>query len=148
MKDDDDKSIGASDRMAYNAPAIPQAPKFNGSTKAERRQFMREYNQYQEKVVVLQTTTTKPLVMPVSTCIDHNTKKRTGMWELGKPADSVTETEWVAWMRLSYDVLPSDLNAIRARLRGSAKFDLTIVDIDSRVGKMLEGLMKTLELDN
>ncbi|ETV92857.1 hypothetical protein H310_13048 [Aphanomyces invadans] len=66
---------------------------------------------------------------------------------LDKPAYSVTEAEWVGWMRLGYDVLPPDLDAIRARLRSSVKFDLTIMDVDSRVSKMLEGRMKTLELD-
>ncbi|ETV92316.1 hypothetical protein H310_13370 [Aphanomyces invadans] len=101
----DDESMGASDRMVFNAPAIPQAPKFKGSTKTVRRQFMREYNQYLEQVAALQTTTTKPLVMPVSACIDHYTKKRLAMWELDKPADSVTEAEWVGWMRLGYDVI-------------------------------------------
>ncbi|RHY16010.1 hypothetical protein DYB32_010690 [Aphanomyces invadans] len=89
--------------MVFNAPAIPQAPKFKGSTKGERQQFT---------------------------------------------SDSVTESEWVGWMRLGYDVLPPDLDVIRARLRGSVKFDLTIVDVDSRVGKMLEGLIKTLGVDN
>ncbi|RHY21088.1 hypothetical protein DYB32_009899 [Aphanomyces invadans] len=95
--------MGASDRMVFNAPAIPQASKFKGSTKGERQQFT---------------------------------------------SDSVTKSEWVGWMRLGYDVLPPDLDVIRARLRGSVKFDLTIVDVDARVGKMLEGLIKTLEVDN
>ncbi|RHY25898.1 hypothetical protein DYB32_008020 [Aphanomyces invadans] len=144
----DDESMGVYDHMIYNAPAIPQAPKFKGSTKAERRQFMREYNQYLEQVAALQTTTTKPLVMPVSACIDHYTKKRVAMWELDKTVEETTEADWIAWMRLGFDVLPSDLDAIKVRLRGAVKFDLSIVDVDSRVGKMLEGLMKALELDN
>ncbi|ETV90145.1 hypothetical protein H310_15021 [Aphanomyces invadans] len=51
-------------------------------------------------------------------------------------------------MRLGFDVLPSDLEGIRTRLRGAAKFDLSITDVDSRIGTMLEGLMKTIELNN
>ncbi|RHY25803.1 hypothetical protein DYB32_008085 [Aphanomyces invadans] len=87
----DDESMGVSDPMVFNAPAIRHAPKFKGSTKNE--QFMREYNQYLEQVAALQTTTTKPLVMPVSACIDHYAKKRIAMWEMHKPADFVTKAE-------------------------------------------------------
>ncbi|RHY16034.1 hypothetical protein DYB32_010685 [Aphanomyces invadans] len=113
--------------------AAHEAPKFKGSTKAERRQFMREYNQYLEQVAALQTTTTTPLVMLVSVCIDHYTKKRVAVWELDKMVEEATEADWIASMHLGFDVLPSDLDAIKARLRGALKFDLSIVDVDSRL---------------
>ncbi|CAK4668033.1 unnamed protein product [Aphanomyces euteiches] len=52
--DADMGSDGGYGRMPqiWNAPAIPQPPVFKGSTKAERRAFMREYQ--------------KPFAMPVS----------------------------------------------------------------------------------
>ncbi|ETW00897.1 hypothetical protein H310_06560 [Aphanomyces invadans] len=85
--------------------------------------FMREYNQYLEQKLI-------------------------AMREMNEPADFVTEAEWVAWMRLGFDVLPSDLEGIRTKLRGAVKFDLSITDGDSRIRKMLVGLMKAIELDN
>ncbi|CAK4786747.1 unnamed protein product, partial [Aphanomyces euteiches] len=44
-----DEDVGIEDEdmddcgMVLNAPALPQPPSFKGSTKAERRTFMREY---------------------------------------------------------------------------------------------------------
>ncbi|ETV92266.1 hypothetical protein H310_13489 [Aphanomyces invadans] len=94
-----------------------KTPKFKGSTKAERRQFMREYNQYLEQVAALHTTTTKPLVMLVSVCIDHYTEKRVAVWELDKMVEEITEADWIASMSLGFDVLPSDLDAIKFAAR-------------------------------
>ncbi|ETV96446.1 hypothetical protein H310_10198 [Aphanomyces invadans] len=46
---DDDDMGRFEDRIVYNAPAIPHAPKLDGMTKEHCRLFMRKYNDYLEQ---------------------------------------------------------------------------------------------------
>ncbi|RHY30514.1 hypothetical protein DYB32_004249 [Aphanomyces invadans] len=80
-----------------NAPAISQPPMFKGSTKAERRGFMRKYQRYTSQIEALQSTVQRPFLMPVRACMDPFSKRRIAMFDLGKSHGDVTETEWVAW---------------------------------------------------
>ena len=40
----------------FNAPAIPQAPTFVGSTKSDRRAFMRNYQKYLDRTADLKSS--------------------------------------------------------------------------------------------
>ena len=84
--------------FVYNAPALPDPPSFSGSTKAERRTFIRQYNKYLDQVNSLQANGSRPFVMPVSACMDVFTKKRVAMWDMGnRDYHEVTEAERSAW---------------------------------------------------
>ncbi|ETV93807.1 hypothetical protein H310_12370 [Aphanomyces invadans] len=120
------------DRIVYNAPAIPHAPKLDGMTKEHRRQFMRKYNDYLEQVNALRTNRTKPFVMPVSACIEHATKSRVADWELRKPVGLVTEAEWIAWIRLGYDMIEDMMKVIEKNneewvLKAEAKMMVVLI---------------------
>ncbi|ETW02185.1 hypothetical protein H310_05753 [Aphanomyces invadans] len=117
-------------------------------TKEDRRLFMRKYNDYLEQVNALRTNRTKPFVMPVSACIEHATKSRVADWELRKPVSLVTEAEWIAWIRLGYDVQSFVTQKLKDRIRAAIVFDLTIADVDSRISKMIEDMMKVIEKNN
>ncbi|KAE8897368.1 hypothetical protein PF003_g18193 [Phytophthora fragariae] len=56
-----------------NAPALPAAPKYSGSTLQEKREFMRAYQTYVHALSAFHTATTKPYIMPVSACIEERT---------------------------------------------------------------------------
>ncbi|RHY23197.1 hypothetical protein DYB32_009281, partial [Aphanomyces invadans] len=145
---DDDDMGRFEDRIVYNAPAIPHAPKLDGMTKEHRRLFMRKYNDYLEQVNALRTNRTKRFVMPVSACIENATKSRLADWELRNPVSLVTEAEWIAWIRLGYGVQPSVTRELKDRIRAAIVFDLTIADVDSRISKMIEDMMKVIQKNN
>ncbi|RHY24229.1 hypothetical protein DYB32_008929 [Aphanomyces invadans] len=117
-------------------------------TKEDRRLFMRKYNDYLEQVNAMRTNRTKPFVMPVSACIEHATKSRVADWELRKPVSLVTEAEQIAWIRLGYDVQSFVTQKLKDRIRAAIVFDLTIADVDSRISKMIEYMMKVIEKNN
>ena len=77
------------------------------------------------------------------------TKKRVAMWDLGnRDYRDVTEAEWAAWFGKAYEEEPQDLEVHRKRLTAAIKFDTSILDADSRIGKMLDNLMRALERDD
>ncbi|ETV94920.1 hypothetical protein H310_11566 [Aphanomyces invadans] len=98
-----------------NAPAISQPPMFKGSTKAERRGFMRKYQRYTSQIEALQSTVQRPFLMPVRACMDPFSKRRIAMFDLGKSHGDVTETEWVAWFMEAQNEEPVELDALKSR---------------------------------
>ncbi|KAH9155858.1 hypothetical protein LEN26_003270, partial [Aphanomyces euteiches] len=115
----DDVDMGDDDgsTFVYNAPALPQLPTFNGSTKAERRTFIRQYNKYLDQINALQCNGTRPFVMPVSACMDVSTKKRLAMWTFGnRDYRTIKESEWEAWFGKAFDEEPQDLEVLKKRL--------------------------------
>ncbi|CAK4536157.1 unnamed protein product [Aphanomyces euteiches] len=148
-----DEDVGIEDEdmddcgMVLNAPALPQPPNFKGSTKAERRTFMREYQKYALQVDALRAAGQRPFLMPVSACIDHFTKRRVAVFDFEKDIQEITEEEWVKWFKEAYEETPVELDVLKKRLQAAIVFDLRITDADSRVSRMLDNLMKALEAD-
>ncbi|RHY99229.1 hypothetical protein DYB31_015868, partial [Aphanomyces astaci] len=133
--------------FVYNAPALPDPPSLNVSTKSERRTFIHQYNKYLDQVNTLQLN--GPFVMPVSACMDDFIKKRVAMWDMAnRDYRGVTETEWAAWLSKAFEEEHQDLEMLKKRLTTAIRFDTTILDADSRLGKMLDNLMQALERDD
>ncbi|KAF0687533.1 Aste57867_20724 [Aphanomyces stellatus] len=144
-------SMGEDDgyiRQVWNAPAIPQAPSFKGSTKAERRAFMREYQKYLTQINALQCVGSRPFAMPVSACMDPFSKRRIALFDLNKDHNLVTEDEWVAWFHAAFEEDPQDFDVLKKRLTAAIRFDTKILDAESRVGRMLDELWRVLEQDH
>lgn len=76
-----------------NAPALPPAPVYKGSTMADRRRFMRDYLTYVNALNAFQTSVHRPFVMPVGACIDGDTRRRIALFRFGGNADAVTEEQ-------------------------------------------------------
>jgi hypothetical protein len=149
VQDDDDMGQEDARGFVYNAPALPEPPSFSGSTKAERRTFIRQYDKYLDQVNALQVNGSRPFVMPVSACMEVFTKKRVALWDMGnRDYREVTEEEWAAWFGKAYEEEPLDLDVLKKRLTTAIKFDTNILDADSRIGKMLDNLMRALERDD
>ncbi|RLO06428.1 hypothetical protein DYB28_005861, partial [Aphanomyces astaci] len=124
VPDDDDMGQDHERGFVYNAPALPDPPSFNGSSQSERRTFIRQYKKYLDQVNALQLNGSRPFVMPVSACMDVFTKKR------------------------AFGGEPQDLEVLKKRLTTAIRLDTTILDADSRIGKMLDNLMRALERDD
>ncbi|RHY75941.1 hypothetical protein DYB30_013653, partial [Aphanomyces astaci] len=69
------------------------------------------------------------------------------MFDFGKSYGDVTEDEWVAWFMEAHDEAPDELDALKKRLQVALQFDTKILDADSRVSRVLDNSMKTLEAD-
>ncbi|RHY00487.1 hypothetical protein DYB36_013175, partial [Aphanomyces astaci] len=85
----------------------------------------------------------------VYVCIDVFTKKRVSMWDIAnRDYRGVTEIAWAAWISKAFEEEPQDLEVLKKRLTTAIRFDITILDADSRIGKMLDNLMRALERDD
>ncbi|RLO12839.1 hypothetical protein DYB28_002220 [Aphanomyces astaci] len=141
-----DKAMSAA---SCTTPALPDPPSFNGLTKSGRRIFIRMYNKYPDQVNTLKLKGSSPFVNPVSTRRDVFTKKRVAMWDMAnRDYRGVTNTELAAWFSKAFVEEPQDLEVLKKRLMTAIRFDTTILDADSRIGKMLDNLMQALERDN
>ncbi|OWY95870.1 3-ketodihydrosphingosine reductase, partial [Phytophthora megakarya] len=58
-----------------NAPALPAAPRYAGSTMKDRRVFMHAYETYFHALSAFDTGFGRPFIMPVSGCIEERTCK-------------------------------------------------------------------------
>ncbi|KAF0760499.1 hypothetical protein AaE_003551, partial [Aphanomyces astaci] len=56
--------------------------------------------------------------------------------------------EWVAWFKSAFEEDPQDLDVLKQRLQRAIRFDTKILDAESRVGRMLDELMRSLEQDH
>ncbi|KAH9142236.1 hypothetical protein AeRB84_013675, partial [Aphanomyces euteiches] len=105
----EDDDMGYADGFMQNAPALPKPPRFKGSTKAERRRFMDEYNLYISQTNALTANGIRPFIMPVAACIEPESKHRIALWGFVKNADDVTEAEWISFAQAH---VPETLQAL------------------------------------
>ncbi|KAH9134513.1 hypothetical protein AeRB84_019710, partial [Aphanomyces euteiches] len=134
--------------QVWHAPAIPHPPTFERSTKAERRQFMREYQRYLSQINALHSEGSRPFTMPVSACMNPSSKRRIALFDFNKDHHEVTEDEWIAWFNAATEEEPLDLDVLKRRLTSVVRFDTKIIDAESRIGRMLDELMRALEQDH
>ncbi|RHY56540.1 hypothetical protein DYB30_008335, partial [Aphanomyces astaci] len=147
VPDDDDMGQGDECGFVYNPPVLPDPPSFNGSTKSERT-FIHQYNKYQDQVNALQLNGSRPFVMAVSACMDIFTKNRVAMWDMAnRDYCGDTEAAWAAWFGKVFEQESQDLEVLKKRLTTAIRFDTPILDADSRIGTMLDNLMRALECD-
>ncbi|ETV93472.1 hypothetical protein H310_12523 [Aphanomyces invadans] len=109
--------------QVWNAPALPKAPTFKGSTKAEQRVFMREYQMYLSQINAMQCVGSRPFAMLVNACMDPFSKRRIALFDLNKDHNAVTEAEWIAWFNAALEEEPQDLDILKKRLAAAIRFD-------------------------
>ncbi|ETV93780.1 hypothetical protein H310_12344 [Aphanomyces invadans] len=109
---------------------------------------MREYQKYLAQINALQCVGSRPFAMPVSACMDPFSKRRIALFDMNKDHNVVTEEEWVAWFHAAFDEDPQDLDVLKRRLSNAIRFDTKVLDAESRVGRMLDDLMRVLEQDH
>ncbi|KAH9096693.1 hypothetical protein LEN26_017412 [Aphanomyces euteiches] len=109
--------MGVGDGFMQNAPALPKAPWFKGSTKTERWRFMEEYNLYIKQTNPLTANGTRPFFMPVETCIYPETKHRLALWDFVKSPDDVMDAEWISWFKLAHADDLRALDVLKKRLK-------------------------------
>ncbi|KAF0753583.1 hypothetical protein AaE_005659, partial [Aphanomyces astaci] len=86
--------------------------------------------------------------MPVSACMDPFSKRRIALFDFNREHHSITNDEWIAWFKSAFEEDPQDLDVLKQRLQRAIRFDTKILDAESRIGRMLDELMRSLEQDH
>ncbi|CAK4661007.1 unnamed protein product, partial [Aphanomyces euteiches] len=61
---------------------------------------------------------------------------------------TIDESEWEVWFSKAFNEDPQDLKIVKKQLTSAIHFNTSILEVDSRIEKMLEDLMKALERDD
>ncbi|CAK5213940.1 unnamed protein product [Aphanomyces euteiches] len=61
---------------------------------------------------------------------------------------TIDESEWEVWFSKAFNEDPQDLKIVKKQLTSAIRFNTSILEVDSRIEKMLEDLMKALERDD
>ena len=130
-----------------NAPALPRAPMFSGSTLPERREFMRRYDAYYRQCKLLTVGNIAPYILPVSACIEDRSRYEIARFEFGRPVTEILEQEWLDFFSIANERSTDDLEPLERALRG-LKMDLKQRDAVSRLGRLRQDLMKVLDTYN
>ncbi|RHY17779.1 hypothetical protein DYB32_010472 [Aphanomyces invadans] len=75
-------------------------------------------------------------------------KRRIALFDMNKDHNDVTVVEWVDWFHTAFDQDPQDLDVLKRWLSNAIRFDTKVLDAESRVGRMLDDLMRVLEQYN
>ncbi|RHY85146.1 hypothetical protein DYB31_016816, partial [Aphanomyces astaci] len=137
-----DNGYGRTAPQGWNALALPQPPTFWGSTKVERRTFMREYQKYLGQINALQCNGSRPFAITVSACMGPFSKRRIALFDLNCDHHFITSDEWVTWFKSAFEEDLQDLDVLKQRLQRAIRFDTKILDAESRVGRMLDELSR------
>ena len=126
-------------QMVYGFQEVPKAPSYNGSTKAEKRKFMDQYEAYCREISLANAA--RPggqqiQQMPLSGCINSLAVQRIAFWEIGKIAGDLTEADWRAYFLEARVQEPLDLVKVNAAM-AKLKMDLTVQSAESRVSKLV-----------
>ncbi|KAH9102016.1 hypothetical protein AeMF1_021338, partial [Aphanomyces euteiches] len=80
--------------------------------------------------------------------MDPSSKRHIALFDFNKDHHEVTEDEWIAWFNAAIEEEPLDLDVLKRRLTSVVRFDTKILDAESRIGRMLDELMRALEQDH
>ncbi|RHY29317.1 hypothetical protein DYB25_013381 [Aphanomyces astaci] len=81
-------------------------------------------------------------------CNDPFSKRRIALFDFNHDHNSITNDEGVAWFKSAFEEYPQDLDVLKQRLQRAIRFDMKRLDAESRVSRMLDELMRSLEQDH
>ncbi|DBA02941.1 TPA: hypothetical protein N0F65_005968 [Lagenidium giganteum] len=93
------------------------------------------------------TPFSRPLVMPVSLCIEERTGRMICMYEFKKDPNDVTEMEWIQYFKESLRPEHQDYTAVDEAMK-KLRVDLSLPDADSRMGKLRADMHRILDQQN
>ncbi|KAE8996537.1 hypothetical protein PR003_g19814 [Phytophthora rubi] len=131
-----------------NAPNLPAAPVYRGSTFEERRTFMRQYEAYTIALSVFQTPANRPFVMPVMACIDGDTRRRIAMFEFGCAPETITDEQWVQYFLEANVPVDRDNYLTIDEAMKSLRMNVKLKEAQSRMNQLQADMYKILEAHN
>ncbi|KAF4036037.1 hypothetical protein GN244_ATG11930 [Phytophthora infestans] len=131
-----------------NAPPLPSAPMYRGSTFEERRTFMRQYETYTMALAAYQTPSNRPFVVPVVACIEGNTRRRIAMFEFGCAPEAISNEQWIDYfLEANVPVGGDNYLAIDEAIK-SLHMSTALKEAQSRMNKLQSDMYKCFEAHN
>ncbi|KAL3669360.1 hypothetical protein V7S43_005736 [Phytophthora oleae] len=143
---DSDVSMEDVSRVVLNAPSLPEAPLYRGSTFGDHRTFMRAYGRYTAALAAYQTPANRPFVLPVSACIEGDTR-RIAMFDFGCSPESVTEVQWETYFLEANTVTVKNYVIVDEAMK-ALRMDTSLQEAQSRMSRLQGDLYKILEAHN
>ncbi|CAK4069030.1 unnamed protein product, partial [Aphanomyces euteiches] len=79
-------------------PPLPTPSRYDGTMVMEKKKNMQLYQEYWFQCATLRKLGYQPNVMPIGACIAHARRMRNVKFDMRKPAELVTEDEWIAYL--------------------------------------------------
>ncbi|OWZ19659.1 hypothetical protein PHMEG_0006065 [Phytophthora megakarya] len=127
-----------------NAPALPAAPRYAGSTLKDRRVFMHAYETYFHALSAFDTAFGRPFIMPVSGCIEERTCKMICLYEFQKSPNEMSDNEWIAYFLLAREPEHEDYTTVDAAMK-NLNMRLIFPDAMSRMGQLRTDMHRILD---
>ncbi|KAG7402082.1 hypothetical protein PHYBOEH_007296 [Phytophthora boehmeriae] len=127
-----------------NAPSLPVAPRYAGSTMKERRDFMRAYETFFHALSAFGTGLERPFIMPVSACIEERTCRMICLYEFQKDPNAVTENEWISYFLQAREPEQEDYTAVDVAMK-QLKMRTTFPDAASRMCQLRADMHRILD---
>jgi hypothetical protein len=108
---------------------------FSGTTREEKRVFMRKYDEYFESLKPFLTCISAPQLVPVSHCIKITQKHLIAEFEICKSMDLITEDEWIQHFRSCKEAERKDLTVLDAKM-AKLKLDMSLGDATSMMNTL------------
>ncbi|GMF43964.1 unnamed protein product [Phytophthora fragariaefolia] len=140
----------AVNKRVQTMPTLPTPPPpvFRGSTSQEKQTFMKGYEAYCRQLSALETTFFRPFRMPVGACVEDERRRLIAMFDICKPLDTISESDWVDYFwegRISGEL---DFEKVKTIMGSKLRMDTRLADANSRVSKLAHEMYPFLEKEN
>ncbi|GMG14688.1 unnamed protein product [Phytophthora fragariaefolia] len=146
------RNVGPSDpavnKRVQTMPTLPTPPVFRGATSQEKQTFMKAYEAYCRQLAALETAFFRPFRMPVGACVEDERRRLIAMFDICKPLDSITESDWINYFwegRISGEL---DFEKVKTMMSSKLRMDTRLADANSRVSKLAHEMYQLLEKEN
>ncbi|KAI9998984.1 hypothetical protein PInf_003649 [Phytophthora infestans] len=131
-----------------NAPALPSAPTYRGSTSEERRSLMRQYETNTMALEAYQTPSNRPFVDPVVACIEGNTRRRIAMFEVGCAPEAISNEQWIYYFLEAKVPVGIDNHLAVDEAMKSLRMSTALKEAQSRMNSLRSDMYKILDAHN
>ncbi|KAG9403373.1 hypothetical protein AC1031_006019 [Aphanomyces cochlioides] len=125
-------------------PQLPTPPRYDGTTANEKKKFMQLYQEYWFQCASLRQLGFQPYVMPVGACIADVRRSRIAKYDLRKPAEQISEDEWIAYFFQGNELGIVDYGRADRQMKG-LRLNTTFTDSTSRVSHLVHSMDIILE---
>ncbi|OWY91872.1 hypothetical protein PHMEG_00039360 [Phytophthora megakarya] len=129
-------------------PTLPTPPAFRGSTSQDKQTFMKKYEAYCRQLSALETAFFRPFRMPVGACVEDERRRLIAMFDICKPLDEITESDWINYFWEGRVTGELDFDKVKALVNSKLTMDPHLTNADARVSKLAHEMYQILEKEN
>ncbi|OWZ21916.1 hypothetical protein PHMEG_0003468 [Phytophthora megakarya] len=133
-------------KRVQTMPTLPKTPSFRGSTSQDKQNFMKKYEAYCRQLSALETAFFRPFRMLVGACVEDERRRRFAMFDICKPLDEITESDWINFVWEGRVTGKLDFDNVKALVKWT--MDVHLTDAYSRVSKLAHEIYQILKKKN